>query len=61
MTVTTVVMMMVMVMVVMMTIMRATMVLMEGHMVFVKVNEVVLCRGIQIIMPHKIQIMEADH
>ena len=40
-----------------MTIMGATTVIMERLMVLVKANEMVLCRRIQIIRPHKIQIL----
>ena len=40
-----------------MTIIGATTVLMEGLMLFVKDKDVVLCRRIQIIMLHKIQIL----
>ena len=43
--------------VVMLTILGATTVLMEGLMVLVEVNWVMLCRRIQIIMPYKIQIL----
>ena len=39
---------------------RAKVMLMEGFMVLVKANEMVLCHEIQIIVPHKIQIMEID-
>jgi len=43
------------------TIMEETPVLREGPMMLVEANKVVLiCHGIQISMPHKILIMEAD-
>jgi len=45
---------------VLMTIMGVTTVLMERLIVLVEANEVVPCRAIQIIMSHKIQIIEAD-
>ena len=47
--------------VVMIAIMGETTVLREGPMVLLEANEVVLlCHEIQIIMPHRILIMEAD-
>jgi len=45
----------------MIAIMGESSVLREGSMVLVEANKVVLiCRGIQIIMPHRILIMDVD-